>query len=121
MHENVTFNKAGHILRLKTLVDSLITTTSYARSPEVKTWVLNRADGFCECCKKPAPFETEEGKPFLEVHHILPLINGGADTLENCASICSNWYRLLHFRVSSEHSTEKLIQAINRKEHDKQN
>lgn len=29
---------------------SISTTTNYTRSPEVKAWVLNRANGICECC-----------------------------------------------------------------------
>ncbi|MBO0161558.1 HNH endonuclease [Vibrio alginolyticus] len=76
---------------------STSTTTNYARSPEVKAWILNRANGICECCNQEAPFETDEGKPFLEVHHIIPLVDGGADTVENCAGICPNCHRMLHF------------------------
>ncbi len=100
---------------------STTTTSSYARSPEVKAWVLNRANGICECCNQEAPFKTEDGRPFLEVHHILPLVDGGGDTVQNCAGICPNCHRMLHFGVGREHSTEKLIQVINRKEYDKQN
>lgn len=81
---------------------STTTTTSYSRSPEVKAWVLNRADGKCEYCNGIAPFDTEEGKPFLEVHHIVPLVDGGADTVENCAGICPNCHRMLHFGKDRE-------------------
>ncbi|KPM00578.1 hypothetical protein AN167_07575 [Vibrio splendidus] len=91
---------------------STTTTTSYARSPEVKAWVLNRANGICECCNKKAPFETEEGKHFLEVHHILPLVEGGADTVENCAGICPNCHRMLHFGKGRENSSKLLLTKI---------
>lgn len=95
---------------------STATTTSFARSPEVKAWVLKRANGKCECCKQDAPFKTEEGKPFLEVHHILPLVDGGADTVENCAGICPNCHRMLHFGKEREAEASKLLQSILDKE-----
>ncbi|MCQ8866374.1 HNH endonuclease [Vibrio splendidus] len=95
---------------------STTTTTSYTRSPEVKAWVLNRADGICECCDQEAPFKTEEGKPFLEVHHIIPLVDNGADNVENCAGICPNCHRELHFGRNRETSALALIQLIKEKE-----
>ncbi|HGY9616381.1 HNH endonuclease [Vibrio harveyi] len=95
---------------------STSTTTSYNRSPEVKGWVLNRANGECECCNEEAPFETEEGKPFLEVHHIVPLVDGGSDTVENCAGICPNCHRMLHFGKAREAKSVELIESIRKKE-----
>ncbi|MBW3695718.1 hypothetical protein EK599_08420 [Vibrio sp. T187] len=95
---------------------STTTTTSYARSPEVKAWVLNRANGICECCNQKAPFETEEGRPFLEVHHIVPLVDDGADTVENCAGICPNCHRMLHFGKGRENRAVKLSKSIIEKE-----
>lgn len=95
---------------------STTTTTSYARSPEVKAWVLNRANGMCECCNQKAPFETEEDRPFLEVHHIVPLVDGGADTVENCAGICPNCHRMLHFGKGREAESSTLIKSIKEKE-----
>ncbi|CAH7017356.1 5-methylcytosine-specific restriction protein A [Vibrio chagasii] len=92
------------------------TTTSYARSPEVKAWVLNRANGVCECCDNPAPFETEEDRPFLEVHHIVPLVDGGADTVENCAGICPNCHRMLHFGRGREDKANWLLSNTKNKE-----
>lgn len=92
------------------------TTISYSRSPEVKAWVLKRSDGECECCNKEAPFKTEEGKPFLEVHHLVPLANGGADTVENCAGVCPNCHRMLHFAKSREAETLALLICIREKE-----
>ncbi|SON51670.1 HNH endonuclease signature motif containing protein [Vibrio tapetis] len=85
------------------------TTTNYARSPEVKAWALNRANGVCEYCDNPAPFETEEDRPFLEVHHIVPLVDGGANTVENCADICPNCHRMLHFGRGREDKANWLL------------
>lgn len=94
----------------------MITTTSYARNPDVKAWVLNRANGICECCNHKAPFETEENKPFLEVHHITPLVDGGTDTVENCAGICPNCHRMLHFGKGRENKSTALLNNISKKE-----
>lgn len=46
----------------------------FARNPDVVAAVLQRANGVCEHCKKPAPFRRRtDGQPFLEVHHRIPL------------------------------------------------
>ncbi|PAU38386.1 hypothetical protein CKF94_08840 [Vibrio coralliilyticus] len=95
---------------------STSTTTNYARSPEVKAWVLNRANGICECCNQEAPFETEDNRPFLEVHHIVRLVDGGADIVENCAGICPNCHRMLHFGKRREAEASTLLKCIREKE-----
>lgn len=68
----------------------------YARDPRVRAFVLQRASGVCESCEFPAPFETESGLPYLEVHHIVPLADGGSDTVENAAALCPNCHRRAH-------------------------
>ncbi|EGQ7761711.1 hypothetical protein IS633_001473 [Vibrio alginolyticus] len=97
---------------------SIAQTIIFARDPKVKAWVLRRANGICECCNEPAPFETDEGKPFLEVHHIVPLIDGGADVIENCAGICPNCHRELHLGQLKETKKIQLVENINRKKNE---
>jgi len=41
-------------------------------------------------------FWTDAGDPFIEVHHLIPLAEGGPDTLENTAAVCPTHHRLLH-------------------------
>lgn len=77
----------------------------YARDPRVVAYVLNRAQGVCEACDSPAPFNRADGTPYLEAHHILPLAEGGPDTVENCAALCPNCHRAMHF---AENKTEWL-------------
>ncbi len=60
----------------------------FGRCSKVKAWVIKRANGICECCKQFAPFVNTEGMPFLEVHHILPLAEGGKDKIENTVAVC---------------------------------
>lgn len=75
----------------------------YARDPRVVAYVLNRAQGVCEACDNPAPFKRADGSPYLEAHHIVPLAEGGPDTVENCAALCPNCHRAMHF---AENKTE---------------
>ncbi|MBT7455033.1 MAG: HNH endonuclease [Gemmatimonadetes bacterium] len=42
------------------------------------------------------PFRTDDGRPYLEVHHILPLSEGGEDGMLNVAALCPNCHRAQH-------------------------
>ena len=70
--------------------------TSYRRDPAVVAWVLREAEGKCESCGDAAPFFTAENRPFLEVHHIRQLADGGPDIIENAIAVCPNCHRALH-------------------------
>lgn len=74
-----------------------VTCTSYFRDPWVKAWVLQNAKGTCEACSSLAPFKRNDGSAYLEVHHVLPLAEGGSDTVENTIAVCPNCHRELHF------------------------
>jgi hypothetical protein len=76
--------------------------TSYVRDPKVVRWVLDRAKGTCELCNRPAPFLDSKGEPFLEVHHVVLLSNGGPDTVENARGLCPNCHREVHFGGEAE-------------------
>lgn len=66
------------------------------RSEAIRRYVLKRSQGTCEGCLSPAPFQGREG-PFLEVHHIFRLSDGGPDHLENVIALCPNCHRRVHF------------------------
>jgi hypothetical protein len=51
----------------------------YARSAKIKIYVLKRAKGLCEACKREAPFLRKNGSPYLEPHHIRRIADGGPD------------------------------------------
>ncbi|MFH5070802.1 HNH endonuclease [Enterobacter cloacae complex sp. 2024EL-00215] len=76
-----------------------VTTRVYKRSPYVVAEVLSRAKGKCQSCKSDAPFLKVDGTPFLEVHHIEWLSNGGEDSVENAIALCPNCHRQAHFGV----------------------
>ncbi len=75
-----------------------VTTTVYKRNPDVIAEVLDRANGECEECGKPAPFKrASNGSPYIEVHHRVPLSEGGKDTINNALALCPNCHRKAHF------------------------
>jgi hypothetical protein len=90
------------------------TVSTFMRDPEVKAWVLRRASGTCECCDKPAPFELPDGSPYLEVHHLQKLADGGSDTVTNAAGICPNCHRELHYGKSAADRRRVLLSKIQR-------
>lgn len=84
----------------------------FVRNQLVVAEVLFRANGHCEQCKKPAPFLRESDKtPYLEVHHIIRLADGGDDTVENAIALCPNCHRKAHYGQKNEHTTWGLAQA----------
>ena len=90
--------------------------TQYERDPAVKAWVLENADGTCESCSANAPFLTHDGFPFLEVHHVLLLAEGGPDCVENAVAVCPNCHRALHYSVDRSAIKERLYTDIERLE-----
>lgn len=68
----------------------------FVRSPEVAAFILRRAAGSCEGCKAQAPFIRTDGTPYLEVHHVVPLADGGPDTVDNTVALCPTCHRRAH-------------------------
>lgn len=94
------------------------TTTSqvmqFKRDPLVKAWVLKKAGGVCECCGHDAPFESTDGQPFLEVHHVRKLAEGGSDTIGNAVAICPNCHRALHYGMKAKELVNSLYGKVSR-------
>lgn len=88
--------------------------TQFIRDPAVVVWVLAEAAGLCECCGKPAPFMREDGSPFLEVHHVLRLADGGEDTTSNAAALCPSCHRELHYGAEKRELAAKLRRRVPR-------
>ncbi|WKL15086.1 HNH endonuclease [Comamonas testosteroni] len=70
----------------------------FQRNPDVVAEALYRANGTCGNCGSEAPFKRRSDKsPYLEVHHKIPLADGGDDTVENAIALCPNCHRGKHF------------------------
>lgn len=75
----------------------LTQTLTYQRDQSVVRATLERAKGVCERCGQSAPFiRKSDNKPYLEVHHRVPLSQGGEDKLENAEALCPNCHREAH-------------------------
>jgi 5-methylcytosine-specific restriction protein A len=91
-----------------------VTSKVFKRDPLVRAYVLEEAGGKCELCDHPAPFEDKDGAPFLEVHHVKTLAEGGADTAENSVALCPNCHRSLHLAKDREHRRARLYAKVSR-------
>lgn len=102
VQESIKLTKDERKKRLKaapkTPKQKAVTSITYDRNPDVVAEVLERAKGVCEQCIEDAPFLRAKDKtPYLEVHHKIPLKDGGFDTVENALAVCPNCHRELHF------------------------
>lgn len=70
---------------------------TYARN---KGWVAeakNRFGVYCMCSNCKNTFIKPDGTPYIEVHHIIPMSEGGEDGLWNLAVLCAHHHRMAHF------------------------
>lgn len=91
----------------------VVKTKVYSRDPFIREYVRQLAKGICQLCEEPAPFE-KNGVPFLHVHHIEYLSNGGEDTIENSIAICPNCHARIHQLERSE-DKDYLIKKVERR------
>lgn len=85
----------------------------FARDPNVKAWVAAEANGRCESCGH-VPFLDACGEPFLELHHVEWLSQGGADTVANAVALCPNCHRACHLARDREELAARLYERIHR-------
>jgi hypothetical protein len=82
--------------------------TYFYRDPNIAALIKKLANGKCDLCGDPAPFENILGIPYLENHHIVHLAKGGNDELENCVALCPNCHTKMHV-LNTENDREKLL------------
>ena len=88
----------------------------YYRSIAVKQYALARAKGICESCGDPAPFQTKKGEPYLEVHHLFRVADGGPDKPASVAAICPTCHRRIHNGADGDETNVRLINTIEKLE-----
>lgn len=84
----------------------------YDRSRHVVAYALKRADGKCEYCEQRAPFRRPNGQPYLEVHHIDRISDGGLDAPNKVAAICPTCHRLIHHGEAGKKTNDDLRPKI---------
>jgi predicted HNH restriction endonuclease len=95
----------------------LVSSTSkqHKRDPQVIAWVEGRANGRCDLCDSEAPFVRSDGSKFLEVHHVIPLSEHGADIPDNAAALCPNCHRRCHHGFDRVEVTAKLQKKLRKR------
>ncbi len=86
--------------------------TYYLRSQAVRRYALLRAKGACEACNEPAPFQSKQGEPYLEVHHTTRLSDGGIDHPRNVAALCPTCHREIHCGANGVVVNDRLRESI---------
>jgi len=81
------------------------------RSTAIKLYAKKRANGICEGCNETAPFETKSG-PYLEVHHLTRLADGGADLPQNIIALCPTCHRKAHYSLDCLEFNNQLIKKV---------
>lgn len=82
------------------------------RSARVRKLVLERADGLCEGCEKPAPFKDNHGFPFLETHHTIRAAEDGPDDPRYVIALCPNCHRRTDYGEDAKSFNNSLIQRL---------
>jgi 5-methylcytosine-specific restriction protein A len=85
---------------------------AYKRGRAVRVYVLRRADGTCEGCAEPAPFQTPQERPYLEPHHIRRRADGGPDHPRWVIALCPNCHRRVHHGEDGREYNERLADRV---------
>lgn len=79
-----------------------VSAPQYVRDAYVTEYAKRRANGICQLCENPAPFNNKKGEPYLETHHIVWMSRDGLDAPENTVALCPNCHRRMHVVDSRE-------------------
>lgn len=74
-----------------------VSRSDFVRNPFVVAAALLRSHRRCElpgCTRRL--FKRDDGSSYVEVHHVVPLSEGGTDTLSNVAALCPSCHREQH-------------------------
>jgi HNH endonuclease len=91
--------------------------TRRQRGAVIAQYALLRSSGNCEGCHNPAPFIRRNNQPYLEIHHIVALADGGSDHPSNVAAVCPN----CHTRVTHGKDGSQFNAALKQRVHSLEN
>lgn len=81
------------------------------RDPNVRRLVLNRSQGVCELTGEPG-FLMANGGRYLETHHIIPLSEGGLDSVENVIALSADAHRQAHFGANRDELRARCLEIV---------
>jgi 5-methylcytosine-specific restriction protein A len=85
--------------------------SAYNRDRAVRHAALARANGKCEYCGESG-FKMANGGIYLETHHVIPLCEGGKDSIRNVAALCPNDHKKAHFAAERVRIRQALLGQI---------
>ena len=88
-----------------------VQSTVFVRDPRIRSAALQRANGKCEFCRQ-AGFTMDDGRMFLETHHVIPLSEGGVDSAHNVAAVCPNHHREAHHGSRAKMIRVRLLRQL---------
>jgi hypothetical protein len=87
-----------------------VTSNPFKRDEDVRRRVRQRAKGRCEHCGVDGMMEN--GKIYVETHHVIPLSEGGADADTNVVALCPNHHRQAHFASNNSEIRQSLLRFL---------
>ena len=75
-------------------------------------WVSKAKEKYgynCMYSKCENTFTKQNGEPYIEVHHIIPLCQGGEDGIWNLAVLCAHHHRMAHY---ADNETRQMIENM---------
>lgn len=79
-------------------------------------WVYEAKEKFGHYCLHPNcnnTFNKQDGLPYIEVHHIIPLYEGGEDAIWNLVVVCAHHHKMAHFAdVETQMNLKKIFTEI---------
>lgn len=85
----------------------------YPRNTTLKNYIKRRSHYICEMpnCNYQG-FRKESGEAYIEIHHVVPLSEGGEDSINNTVALCPNCHRALHYAENKEELKMALLHYL---------
>jgi 5-methylcytosine-specific restriction enzyme A len=84
----------------------------YERCAALRQYVLARANGRCESCGQSAPFVSDDGTPYLELHHTRRVSDGGPDHPRWVGAVCPNCHSEMHHGIDGDAKNRELMKYL---------
>lgn len=91
----------------------MIQTKAFSRDRAVREAAQLRARGRCEFCSHLG-FVREDGRIYIETHHVFSLAQGGRDSIDNVVALCPNHHREAHHGAGADAMRERLVVYLRR-------
>lgn len=74
--------------------------------------LISISRGKCELCGNDAPFKIPDGTPYLELHFVVPVADGGNNGIKNTVALCPNCHRKMEICPTDAETKFLLAKAL---------